>query len=132
MNLVEQLLKADKTTLELETGVFYSKRLQKFLNAKEAVPVSIRQIPARKQGDISSMAFDKKGNKDASKLYDAYLMFCVQGVTDPSLKDEGLLKKFGAATPKDLAEKLFDDEVVDLANAITNLGDDSTEDDVKN
>ena len=78
------------------------------------------------------MAFDKKGNKDASKLYDAYLMFCVQGVTDPSLKDEGLLKKFGAATPKDLAEKLFDDEVVDLANAITNLGDDSTEDDVKN
>ena len=132
MNLVEQLLKADKTTLELETGVFYSKRLQKFLNAKEAVPESTGQSPAKKQEDIHSMVFEKKEKNDASKLYDAYLMFCVQGVTDPSLKDEGLLKKFGAATPKDLAEKLFDDEVVDLANAITNLGDDSTEDDVKN
>ena len=133
MNLVEQLLKADKTTLELETGEFLSSRLQHFLNAKEPVLVKIRQIPARKIADISGMAFDKKGNKDASKWYDVCLMYCVQGITDPSLKDDGLMKKFGAATPKDLAEKLFDNEVTDIANAIVALGDPGdSEDDVKN
>jgi hypothetical protein len=121
MNLVEQLLKADKTTLELKTDIYDSDRLREFLNAQKPIPVKLRQIPARKFTDLSVIMVDEKGNVDIGKTYDMYLMYCVEGVMEPSLKDEELMKKFGAATPKDLAERIFGPEVTEIGEKLSAL-----------
>lgn len=134
-NLVDELLKADaKTADELATSTVASKRLAKILGKKGTVDVVIQEIPARRINDIVSFQFDKKGNFDVSKSFDAKALCCVEGVIEPSLKDEGLIKHFGCATPKDLAVKLFGAELTKISDAISILSgvDADTEDEVKN
>ena len=134
-NLVEQLLKADaKNADELATSTVESKRLGRILGREDAIEIKIQEIPARRINDIVSLQFDKKGKFDITKAFDAKALCCVEGVLEPSLKDEGLLKHFGCATPKDLAIKLFGSELTKISDAITVLSgvDTETEDDVKN
>ena len=122
MNLVEQLLKADaKKASEKETGTFKSKRLAKILGGD--APVEIR------------LQVDKKGNVDLSKSLDSKLLCCVEGITEPSMKDKNLQRHFNCATPKDLALALFGFEVTDISDAICALSgvtDEDTEEEIKN
>ena len=121
MNLVESLLKADaKLADEFETGIFKSKRLGKIIGEKVA-DVEIKEIPSRRITDIGSYAIDSKGEFDASRAFDMKLMVCVEGVTNPSLKDKDLQAHFGCKSAKELAEKLFGSEVTELSDKISML-----------
>ena len=77
---------------------------------------------------------DKDGNKDFSRLADINLMYCVEGVVEPNLRDTNLMEHFGVKTPKDLAEVLFDAEAGKIAGEIISLSglSDDAEKDVKN
>lgn len=121
-NLVEALLKADASKVnEYKTGVFKSQRLADVLDLSEPVDVEIREIPARRFKEIAGMQVDKAGNFDASRVFDAELLVALDGVTSPDLRDKKLREHFGAATPKDLAEKLFGNEIDALSEAISIL-----------
>ena len=145
MNLVEQLLKADiKKADELETSVFKSKKLAKILGIKPSkdgeeptVDVQIREVKSRRVNDIMSYQFNKKGDLDYGKTYDAKLMMCVEGVVEPNLRDKALQEHFEVGDARALCEKLFSHEITDLSDAISTLsgvradGDDE-EDEIKN
>lgn len=122
MNLVEQLLKADaKKADELATGTFESNRLARLLGLEDAVEVSIQEIPSRRLNEIAGYSIDGKGNFQFEKSYDANLMACIEGVTEPNLRDKDLQRHFGAKNAKELCEKLFAAEAKDLSDAIAAL-----------
>lgn len=84
--------------------------------------------------DIYGTIVGKDGKREFSKNYDMNLMFCVNGVIEPNLKDAALMEHFGARTPKDLAEILFDSEVGEIADEIAELSgySEDSEEEVKN
>lgn len=124
MNTVEKLLKADKGLLEEKlTDKRYSAKLSRLMN--EEFKVTIQEIDGRRIHELS----------DSAKTdYDANLLYCVEGIVDPPLKDKKLMEEFKAATPKDLAEKLLGFEADKIASAIVGLsaGKKPSEKDVKN
>lgn len=136
MNLVDQLLQADaKKADELNTGVYESKRLQKILGTDEPVEIKIKELKTRRFNDIVATQFDKKGQMDFSRTFDAKLKVVVEGCVEPSLKDKELQAHFGAISAQDLAEKMFAGEIVDIAEAIEKLSvlaSDVDEDEIKN
>lgn len=134
MNLVEKLLKADvEKAEELERKTIQSKRLAKILGEKKAIDIVIEEIPAKRYNEIIAMQLDKKGNLDANQLFQAKAIILVEGVVEPNLKDESLMKYFKCATPKELAIKLFSNEVNKISDEIVSLSDtEINEDEVKN
>lgn len=133
MSLLDKLIKVDKMALPMEEKKFRSERLKKWLGTDADVEITLRQIPARRLNDLIGMAIDKKGNRDMSKNYDLNLMICVEGIADPPMKDQTLMSHFGASTPKELCEKLFDTEANRIAGEISTLSQIAEdEDDVKN
>ena len=136
MNLVEGLLKADESKAkEYDTGIYKSERLGKILGKNSPVEIKIREVDVKTIKNVQQYSMKKDGSMDRNKLYDSNLMLCVEGITDPDLKNEELQKHFGAATAMDLAEILFRFEAAYIADAISNLSlmkhkDD--EDDIKN
>ena len=117
MNLIDKLLSVDKEELIKEcTKTYHSKNME------------------RLTGDGETL--DKKGNLLLVNAHDSDLLVLMDGVKEPNLKDERLLEHFGAATPKDLAELLFDGEIQEISDAINNFykdqEDEATENDVKN
>lgn len=122
-NLVERLMKADTKNVDQKiTGTFKSKMLARALGESEPVEITIQEISARRQGEMSQTAVDNNGNVDYGKAYDAQLKMIVAGVIDPPLKDKELQEHFGCKMAIDLAEKLFKNEAGDIAEAIVNLG----------
>lgn len=133
MNLIEKLIRIDKETLlKKETKTVKSARLSKIVG--EEANIVIKELSGRKLNDISTMMVDKDGNKDFSRLADINLMYCVEGVVEPNLRDRNLMEHFGVKTPKDLAEILFDAEAGKIAGEIISLSglSDDAEKDVKN
>lgn len=133
MNLIEKLIRIDKETLlKKETKTMKSARLSKIVG--EEANIVIKELSGRKLNDISAMMVDKDGNKDFSRLADINLMYCVEGVVEPNLRDTNLMEHFGVKTPKDLAEVLFDAEAGKIAGEIISLSglSDDAEKDVKN
>ena len=101
MDIVQELLKIDaKKTEELNTGEYKSARLARLLGVEGEVSVKIQEIKARRLSDIMNKQYDRQGNFDPSMAYDARLLICVDGVTEPRLKDEGLRKHLGAQRQK--------------------------------
>lgn len=120
MNLIEKLIRTDKDkAYKREEKKIKSARLSRILG--EDTEITIRELSGRKINDLSVMAVDKKGNIDQSKLLNVNLMYCVEGIVEPSLKDAALMEHFGAKTPKDLAEILFDVEANKIADKIAGL-----------
>lgn len=120
MNLVEKLIRIDKDKArEKETKKIKSRKLSKLLG--ESAEITIQELSGKKYNDIIGFCVDKNGNKDWSKINDMNLMFCVEGIVDPPLKDQSLIEHFGVKTPKDLAEILFDAESASIADEISNL-----------
>lgn len=122
MNLVDELLEADvKKATELETGDVKSKRLAKILEKKDPVTVKIKELKPRRLNDISATQFKNNGDLDLGKTYDAKLLMCIEGCTDPDLMNKDLQAHFGCKSAKELAELLFRSEAGDIADAITEL-----------
>ena len=88
MDIVQELLKIDaKKTEELNTGEYKSARLARLLGVEGEVSVKIQEIKARRLSDIMNKQYDRQGNFDPSMAYDARLLICVDGVTEPRLKE---------------------------------------------
>ena len=119
MSLLDKLLStpANKFT-EMKTDTFHSKRLEKIIGEGN---ITIREIPYKRLNDLISKQFDKKGNFDFNLSARAKAIMTAEGVTDPSLKDEKLLSYFGAASPADLAEILFGNEITAISDGILTL-----------
>ena len=120
MNLVEQLIRIDtKKASERETKQIVSSRLSKLMG--EETKITITELSGKRLNDLAQIILDKNGNKNMSKVYDMNLMYCVNGIVDPSMKDERLMEHFGAKTPKDLVEILFQAEAGKIAGEIAAL-----------
>lgn len=120
MNLVEQLIRIDtKKASERETKQIVSSRLSKLMG--EETKITITELSGKRLNDLAQIILDKNGNKNMSKVYDMNLMYCVYGIVDPSMKDERLMEHFGAKTPKDLVEILFQAEAGKIAGEIAAL-----------
>ena len=143
MTLVDKLLKADvKKADEFESVKFASKRLAKILGVEktdEKVPtvdVTLTEIGSRRINDIMAYQLRKNGEVDFSKTYDAKLMLCVEGITDPDLRNKDLQTYFGVDSAKALCEKLFGSEVNTISDKIASISgvdsDEDTEQEIKN
>lgn len=120
MNVIEKLIRIDKEKiLEKETKKIKSARLSKILG--EDTEITIRELGGRILNDIAGIVVNDEGKRDFSKNYDMNLMYCVEGIVEPNLKDPVLMEHFGAKTPKDLAAILFDNEVSRIADEIYEL-----------
>lgn len=137
MSLVDKLMAIDTGEYSKDqTAEMPAKRLSAFLG--ERIMIKVKALSGDQYSDITTRLIDKKGNADFSKSYDTNALLVVEGVVEPSLKDKELQKHFGAATPKELAKKLFPGgELAEVANKITELSgfsqpDEDVENEVKN
>lgn len=120
MNLVEKLIRIDKEKAnEKETKKIKSRKLSRLLG--EDTEITIQELSGKRFNDLIAMCVDKNGKKDWHKINDMNLMFCVEGIIEPSMKDASLMEHFGAKTPKDLVEILFDAESASISDEISAL-----------
>lgn len=120
MNLVDKLLRIDKEEPKKKiTGEYESKRLKQMIGDGT---ILIEKIPERKIKEYQAMMMDNRGSVNNNMLFDGILLVAVEGIKNPNLKDKELMEHFGAATPKDLAEILFDGEIEEIGDAIVSLG----------
>ena len=84
--------------------------------------VTVKGISAKRFTELVSDIKTKDGNVDLSKAYDANVKIATAGLVDPSLKDKDLQEHFGASTPGQLIEAIFNGaEIGAMADAITEL-----------
>ena len=131
MSLIDKLLQMDKAKLmEMPTKEIELPRLSQVLG--ETFRVKCRAIDGERYADIQRSAIDlnKKGALRNINLYEMQVLTLIEGVVEPSMKDERLLGYFGVVTPKELVKKLFlAGEIAELSNVITELsGYEKTED----
>lgn len=136
-NLVDRLMKADKAKIEeMRTDVFRSQKLADIIGETEPVEIKIHELKARRMQAIQSDQIKKNGDVDFEKVYDAQLRICVEGISEPNLKDKELQEHFGCSLATELCEKLFNSEATLISDAIADLGikinDKKTEDEIKN
>ena len=133
MNLIEKLIRIDKEDVQKrDTKSLKSERLSKLLGSD--TEITIQELSGKRLNDLAQIVITKEGKKDFSRMYDLNLMYCVEGVIEPNLKDSALLEHFGVKTPKDLADLLFGAESGKIAGeimALSGMGKDA-EDEVKN
>lgn len=136
-NLVDRLMEADKAKAgEMRTGVFKSQKLAELLGETEPVEIKIHELKGRRMNAIQSEQIKGNGEIDFEKAYDAQLRICVEGISEPNLKDKKLQEHFDCSLATELCEKIFNSEVSLIADEITNLGikinDKKTENEIKN
>ena len=123
MSLIDKLLQMDKAKLmEMPTKEIELPRLSQVLG--ETFKVKCRAIDGERYADIQRSAIDlnKKGALRNINLYEMQVLTLIEGVVEPSMKDERLLGYFGVVTPKELVKKLFlAGEIAELSNVITEL-----------
>ena len=131
MSIIDKLLQMDKAKLmEMPTREVEMPRLSEVLG--EPFKVTCKAIDGERYADIQRSAIDlnKKGALRNINLYEMQVLTLIEGVVEPSMKDERLLGYFGVVTPKELVKKLFlAGEIAELSNVITELsGYEKTED----
>ena len=131
MSLIDKLLQMDKAKLmEMPTKELEMPRLSEMLG--EEFKVKCKAIDGERYADIQRSAIDlnKKGALRNINLYEMQVLTLIEGVVEPSMKDERLLGYFGVVTPKELVKKLFlAGEIAELSNVVTELsGYEKTED----
>ena len=131
MSLIDKLLQMDKAKLmEMPIKEIEMPRLSEVLG--EPFKVTCKAIDGERYADIQRSAIDlnKKGALRNINLYEMQVLTLIEGVVEPSMKDERLLGYFGVVTPKELVKKLFlAGEIAELSNVITELsGYEKTED----
>jgi len=139
MSLLDKLLQADAGKLtEKPHKIFEVKRLSAALKTK--FELELQAIDAQRYAEIQRMGIDlgKKGNVRDVNIYEMQVFTILDGVKAPNLKNQELLKHFGAATPKELLAKLFlSGEIADVYNEINELSgyekdDDEADEEIKN
>lgn len=121
MNLVEKLLRTDaKKAEELSEAVVLSKKLGKLLG-EESAEVRIREIPAKRINDLMAMQIDSKGNFDFKKSFDVKALTVAEALVEPDLKNKELQEHFGCSTSKDLAIKIFGNELTSISDEVAKL-----------
>ncbi|MDQ0153532.1 hypothetical protein J2S20_002253 [Moryella indoligenes] len=118
LTLAARLMKLDRDKLkEIPTEKVRADRLSKI--AGEYIEITIKALSGNAWTNLMSGSYDKKGNFDVERAYEAKAMIVVAGCVEPNLKDHDLMEYYGAATPKDLAKTLFPGgELMDIANRI--------------
>ena len=123
MSLIDKLLQMDKAKLmEMPTREVGLSRLTELLG--EDFKVTCKAIDGERYADIqrTSVDLNKKGNIRNINLFEMQVLTVIDGVVEPSLKDERLLGYFNCVTPKELVKKLFlAGEIAELSNVITEL-----------
>ena len=125
MSLIDKLLQMDKGKLmEMPTKEVELPRLSELTG--ESFKVKCKAIDGERYADIQRSAIDlnKKGALRNINLYEMQVLTLIEGVVEPSMKDERLLGYFGVVTPKELVKKIFlAGEIAELSNVITELQD---------
>ena len=122
MDLVKKLLQADTSKVnKKKKATIKSKELAEIIGESEPTEITITEIEQRSLNNILAMQVDEKGDYNFDKSFDAKLIMITEGVVDPPLRDEDVLKHFGCKTSKDLAEKLFGSEITKISDAIGEL-----------
>jgi translation initiation factor 1 (eIF-1/SUI1) len=136
MNLVDRLLAVDaKEIKEKQTAKIEIKRLSKLVG--EPFFVTVQEVDGERYQELQMELLDKKGKADYSRIYRQNTLLVLEGVVEPNLKDQELQKHFGASTPKDLAEILFQGgamaKIADLISKVSGFdNDDEEEEEIKN
>lgn len=130
MNMIEKLLKVDAGKIETPTKEYEVKRLTKLFGFPFIL--QLRAIPPERYIEIQQNSVElKKGDVNKINMYDMQIKTILAGVTDPSFKDENLRRHFGAASPKDLINKIFlAGELSDISGEINKLCGYETQDEV--
>lgn len=136
-NLVDRLMKADKAKAgEMRTGVFKSQKLADIIGETEPVEIKIHELKGRRMNALQSEHIKDDGTVDFEKTYDTQLRICVEGISEPNLKDKELQEHFECSLATELCEKIFNSEVPLITDEIANLGikinDKKTENEIKN
>ena len=134
MNALDLLMKMDAGEIsKIPEEEMEIKRLSELTGEKFVI--KYQALPGRRITELSNNTKDKNGNVIASRAYDANLILIAEAVVSPNLKDEKLQKHFGTASPKDLADKLFNGgEVSNISGKImliSGFGED-TDEEIKN
>lgn len=136
-NLVDRLMKVDKAKIgEMRTGVFKSQKLADIIGETEPVEIKIHELKGRRMNALQSEQIKDNGTVDFEKAYDTQLRICVEGISEPNLKDKELQQHLGCSLATELCEKIFNSEVSLIADEIVSLGikinDKETENEIKN
>lgn len=136
-NLVDRLMKVDKAKIgEMRTGVFKSQKLADIIGETEPVEIKIHELKGRRMNALQSEQIKNDGTVDFEKAYDTQLRICVEGISEPNLKDKELQQHLGCSLATELCEKIFNSEASLIADEIANLGikinDKKTENKIKN
>lgn len=136
-NLVDRLMKVDKAKIgEMRTGVFKSQKLADIIGETEPVEIKIHELKGRRMNALQSEQIKNDGTVDFGKAYDTQLRICVEGISEPNLKDKELQQHLGCSLATELCEKIFNSEVSLIADEIVSLGikinDKETENEIKN
>lgn len=105
MSVLALLLNADPKKIEEKaTKKMEIPRLSAALGAP--FELELQPIDPELYSEIqeSAVNLDKKGGLKSIDTYALSVRTCVEGIKDPSMKDKGLMKKFGAASPNDLVK----------------------------
>jgi len=105
---------------KVPTGEMEIKRLSK--KAGEPFVIQYKAMSGKRITELVRNSTDDNGKIPGAKEYDGNLILIGEALTSPDLKNKDLQKHFGAASPKDLADKLFNGgEVKRIASAIMEL-----------
>ena len=69
--------------------------------------IKVQEVDSERYQELQAMAFDKNGAYSLKEARKVNLLLVCAGMIEPSLSDKDLQAHFGAATPKDLADKLL-------------------------
>lgn len=122
MSLTEKLLAIDTAKYkEKKVDTLEIKRLSQLTG--EPFKITIQEMDDKRIDELRTMMLDSKGRVDYSQNRKVNAILCVEGIIEPKLGDEKLLKHFGVATAKELAETLFKgSDLGVIADAILKLG----------
>lgn len=120
-NAVDLLMKMDAGKItKMPEGEYEIERLTELIG--EPFIVKYKALPGRKQAEIIDQFSDNDGKQTTVQSYESSLMLVAYSLIDPPLNNEELKAKYGAATPKDLAEKLFlTGEINEIVKRVTRL-----------
>lgn len=135
MNLVEKLMTVDKGEFEkIATKQIPSKQLSELVG--EDAKVTIQAVDGDLFGGLSASGLDSDGDVDYGRAFSTNAKIAAAGILDPDLKNEGLLKHLGVATPADAAKLIFKGEINKISNEIAKLSgfesEEKTDKEVKN
>lgn len=123
---LDMLLNIDPEKIkDRPTKQLYMPRLSRLAGAD--VYFTIRALTIDEAKDIRQNATKIRFNKahEKEEYYDeeeAAIFVLLQGVIDPDLRDERLMERFGAPTPKELVKKLLlSGEIANISEQIMKL-----------